>query len=119
MCSRPQGPREGVGCVGVRYGDKRPEERGSASRRLSLEVVRLAVEAGHRGLGIATLLLGAAEAYAMEKHKGSKGLRFLANTLTLLEPALRLYESKGYRAERDAPLGASGLVLRTYAKHEP
>ena len=115
----PQGPREVVGCVGVRYGDKRPEERGSASRRLSLEVVRLAVEAGHRGLGIATLLLGAAEAYAMEKHKGSKGLRFLANTLTLLEPALRLYESKGYRAERDAPLGASGLVLRTYAKHEP
>jgi len=40
----------------------------------------------------------------------------VAKTLTLLEAAGKLYESAGYTAESETPLGATQLVLRTYAK---
>uniref|UniRef100_A0A7S4AJP4 N-acetyltransferase domain-containing protein n=1 Tax=Pseudo-nitzschia australis TaxID=44445 RepID=A0A7S4AJP4_9STRA len=101
--------RQVVGCVGIRSSD------GNADG--TLEIFRLAVDIHHRGQGIASNLLRVAEEYARQRQRGRAGnLRFVANTLTILEAATGLYESHGYRAEKETPLG-SKLVLRTYAKN--
>ena len=101
--------RQVVGCVGIRSYEGKDAD---ASR--TLEIFRLAVDANHRGLGIARNLLQAVERYAQERRNGVK-LKFIANTLTILEAAVGLYESCGYRAEKDTPLGTK-LVQRTYVK---
>ena len=101
--------RHVVGCVGIRSCEAKDID---ASR--TLEIFRLAVDANHRGQGIARNLLQAAELYAQEQRR-NKCLRFVANTLTILDAAAGLYESCGYQAEKDLPLG-SKLVMRTYIK---
>ncbi|OEU10520.1 hypothetical protein FRACYDRAFT_247061 [Fragilariopsis cylindrus CCMP1102] len=101
--------RHVVGCVGIRSCEAKDID---ASR--TLEIFRLAVDANHRGQGIARNLLQAAELYVQEQRR-NKCLRFVANTLTILDAATGLYESCGYQAEKDLPLG-SKLVMRTYIK---
>jgi ribosomal protein S18 acetylase RimI-like enzyme/O-methyltransferase involved in polyketide biosynthesis len=101
--------RHVVGCVGIRSCEAKDVD---ASR--TLEIFRLAVDARARGQGIARNLLQAAELYAQEQRR-NKCLRFVASTLTILDAAAGLYESCGYQAEKDIPLG-SRLVMRTYIK---
>ena len=71
-----------------------------------------------KGQGIGTSLLGLVEAYAQEKLSKKRGhpkIKFVANTITILEDAAKLYEKCGYLSEKEAPLGDK-LVLRTYTK---
>lgn len=104
--------RQVVGCVGIRS----HEGKDTNSSR-TLEIFRLAVAANHRGQGIGRNLLRSVEAYAQEKWKKQQhvNLKFVANTLTILEDAASLYEKCGYRTEKDTRLGDM-LVLRTYTK---
>ena len=106
--------RQVVGCVGIRS-----YMRKDADSSRTLEIFRLAVDADHRGRGIGTNLLRAVEAYARERRKKQDRLspKFVANTLTILEDAINLYEKRGYRTERETPLGPK-LLLRTYAKED-
>ena len=105
--------RQVVGCIGIRsYKGK------EAATSSTLEIFRLAVTVDHRGQGIGTGLLGLVEAYAREKLSRKQGhpkIKFVANTLTILEDAAKLYEKCGYLSEKEAPLGDK-LVLRTYTK---
>ncbi len=102
--------REVVGCVGIRsYKGK------DADPTSTFEIFRLAVATNHRGQGIGKNLLRFVETYEKERQKGRRPLKFVVNTLTILEGAVNLYEHFGYQAEKETPLG-SELVLRTYAK---
>jgi ribosomal protein S18 acetylase RimI-like enzyme len=101
--------RQVIGCVGIRSCDAKDAD---ASR--ALEIFRLAVDVSHRGQGIARNLLQAAERYAQEQRR-NHFLKFVANTLTILDAAAGLYESCGYHNEKEQPLG-NKLVMRTYTK---
>jgi ribosomal protein S18 acetylase RimI-like enzyme len=99
-----------VGCVGVRR-----LERNKANRVGDgdcLEIFRLAVDESCRGVGIAKNLLRAVERFARMR----RSPKLIANTLTILDGACRLYESFGYSLEDEAALGATELVMRTYVK---
>ena len=102
--------RQIVGCVGIRLGKNEGPSR-------NFEILRLAVAAEHRGQGIGKALLRSVEAYTIQRWKNQqhKRLRFVANTLTILEDASKLYERFGYKAETDTSLGNT-LVLRSYTK---
>ena len=104
--------RQVVGCVGIRSSKGK-----EADPSMTLEIFRLAVDVNHRGRGIGKNLLRSVEAYAHQRRKKQRhvDLKFVANTLTILEEAANLYENCGYRAERETPLG-NKLVLRAYAK---
>eukprot|EP00533_Pseudo-nitzschia_delicatissima_P011796 CAMPEP_0197272790 /NCGR_PEP_ID=MMETSP1432-20130617/10388_1 /TAXON_ID=44447 /ORGANISM="Pseudo-nitzschia delicatissima, Strain UNC1205" /LENGTH=168 /DNA_ID=CAMNT_0042738373 /DNA_START=1 /DNA_END=503 /DNA_ORIENTATION=- len=92
--------RQVVGCVGVR--SYRGKDADSSS---TFEIFRLAVDANHRGRGIGKKLLRSVEAYAEERRNKQRPvcIKFVANTLTILEDAANLYERGGYRAERETP----------------
>ena len=83
----------------------------------NFEIFRLAVDANHRVRGIGKKLLRSVEAYVKERRNKQRPvcIKFVANTLTILENAANLYERCGYRVERETPLG-NQLVLRTYTK---
>jgi len=104
-----QNCRKVVGCVGIRSCEAKDAD---ASR--ILEIFRLTVDINHRGQGIARNLLQAVEKYALEQRQ-SHSLKFVANTLTILNAAAGLYESCGYQAEKEKPLG-NKLLMRTYVK---
>lgn len=102
--------RKVVGCVGIRSCEAKNSERGT-----TFEVFRLAVRTDHRGQGIAKDLLRAAERYMLEKQRKYHRMKFVANTLTILNEAAGLYEACGYKVEEEKPLG-SKLIMRTYTK---
>jgi len=104
-----QNCRKVVGCVGIRSCEAKDAD---ASR--TLEIFRLAVDINHRGQGIARNLLQAVERYALEQRR-NHSLKFVANTLTILNAAACLYESCGYQVEKEKPLG-NKLLMRTYIK---
>jgi len=104
-----QNCRKVVGCVGIRSCEAKDAD---ASR--TLEIFRLAVDINHRGQGIARNLLQAVERYALEQRR-NRSLKFVANTLTILNAAACLYESCGYQVEKEKPLG-NKLLMRTYVK---
>ena len=104
-----QNCRKVVGCVGIRSCEAKDAD---ASR--TLEIFRLAVDINHRGQGIARNLLQAIERYALEQRR-DHSLKFVANTLTILNAAAGLYESCGYQAGKEKPLG-NKLLMRTYVK---
>ena len=107
-----QGYREEVvGCVGIRHCESKDSSLGHSG---TLEIFRMAVDERFRGEGIGRSLLKVAEDFACSR--GSTKL--IANTLTILDTAIRLYEACGYEIEKDTPLGKS-LTLRTYAKTLP
>jgi GNAT superfamily N-acetyltransferase len=97
------GKRQLVGCIGVRQCERKDLPK-------TLEVFRLAVDKDYRGKGIGRTLATMAEQFALSQ--GSPKL--IANTLTILESAMRLYEALGYKHEKDATIGT--LVMRTYVK---
>jgi O-methyltransferase involved in polyketide biosynthesis/GNAT superfamily N-acetyltransferase len=101
-----KGERQVVGCVGIRQCERKDNPK-------TLEVFRLSVDANHRGKGIGRTLLNRVELFALSQ--GSP--KVIANTLTILESAMRLYEACGYTAEKDTSLGT--LDLRTYVKQLP
>jgi len=104
-----QNCRKVVGCVGIRSCEAKDAD---ASR--TLEIFRLAVDINYRGQGIARNLLQAVERYALEQRR-NHSLKFVANTLTILNAAADLYESCGYQAEKEKPLG-NKLLMRKYVK---
>jgi GNAT superfamily N-acetyltransferase/O-methyltransferase involved in polyketide biosynthesis len=97
--------RRVIGFAGIKKCEDKDVELGT------MEIFRLMVQEAYRGQGIATRLLQAVERYACDQQCP----RILANTLTILDAASRLYMSCGYHAERETPLGPD-LVLTTFAK---
>lgn len=107
--------RQVVGCAGIRSSEGKKNPNNDAMT--SLEIFRLAVDVHHRGRGIGRGLLRALEGFVREKQqRRGTALRFIANTLTILEAAGRLYESCGYQLHEQTPLGHNQLVLSTYVK---
>lgn len=98
--------RQVVGCVGVRECEERRNYPSD-----TLEIFRLAVQPNCRGQGVGKNLLRMVEHFCR-----SRGVRnIVANTLTLLDKAMLLYERCGYTKEKDTPLGT--LTKRTYVKN--
>jgi GNAT superfamily N-acetyltransferase len=97
--------RQVLGCVGAR-----PWERKAKSR--TLEVVRLAVNPDHRGKGVGRKLLAMVESFATSRGAYPS---LIANTISILDSAKRLYESCGYKLEKEADLGGN-LTMLTYRK---
>ena len=96
--------RQMVGCVGVRPYDRKEKSK-------ALEVVRLAVDPSHRGKGIGRKLLEMVEMFSI-----SRGcMNLIANTISILESAISLYQSCDYKLEKEASLGGK-LTLLTYTK---
>lgn len=104
--------RQVVGCVGIQS-----YELNDANSSRIYEIFRLAVDINHRGHGIGTNLLRAVEAYAQQRWENQqrRSLKFVANTLSILENATKLYEKCGYQIEKETPLGTK-LIMKTYAK---
>jgi GNAT superfamily N-acetyltransferase/O-methyltransferase involved in polyketide biosynthesis len=94
-----------IGCVGVRSCDAKDVPNGT------MEVFRLAVNVKYRGRGVARKLLESVERYAQERRSSN----LVANTLTILEAASKLYASCGYHAEKVVPLG-NKLSMTTFVK---
>ncbi len=105
----PEGSVEGkvVGCIGVRQCERQGEGKDNPG---TLEVFRLAVDEKYRGQGVGRRLLMMVESFARLRDSP----KLIAKTLTVLEPALKAYESCGYEMENDTPLGT--LTMRTYCK---
>lgn len=96
--------RQMVGCVGVRPYDRKEKSK-------ALEVVRLAVDPSHRGKGIGRKLLEMVEMFSISR--GCTNLT--ANTISILESAISLYQSCDYKLDKEASLGGN-LTLLTYTK---
>ncbi|KAL3945337.1 MAG: hypothetical protein SGBAC_000613 [Bacillariaceae sp.] len=98
--------RNVVGCVGVR-------RWGQSSKLTKLEVVRLAVKASCRGQGIGRRLLQMVEKFATERY--APPVTLIAQTITILDEAKRLYDTVGYDLEKESDLGGS-LGMLTYTR---
>lgn len=97
------GHRQVLGCVGIRKCERKDKPK-------TLEVFRLSVEEKFRGMGIGKFLLQMVANFA--RSRGSP--KIIANTLTILQNAMHLYEACGYTVEKDTSLGE--LCLRTFVK---
>jgi GNAT superfamily N-acetyltransferase len=97
---------EVVGFVGVRRCESK-----EGGTEYPMEVFRLAVASQYRGAGIGRKLLEAVENYARAVRSG----KLMANTLTILHDACRLYSSCGYRVVVEFPLG-DNLTMKKYEK---
>ena len=95
--------RQVIGFLGIRKCDRKDKAK-------TLEIFRLVVDANYRGRGVGKTLMNLAESFA--RSQGSP--RVIANTVTILESAIRLYEACGYKFEKDTRLGT--LVMRTFIK---
>ncbi|CAJ1967073.1 unnamed protein product [Cylindrotheca closterium] len=98
--------RHVVGCVGVR-------RWGQNSKSATLEVVRLAVKASCRGKGIGRRLLQMVEKFAIENYEPP--ITLIAQTISILDEAKRLYDAMGYELEKESELGGN-LSMLTYNK---
>jgi ribosomal protein S18 acetylase RimI-like enzyme/O-methyltransferase involved in polyketide biosynthesis len=101
--------RKVIGCVGVR-----PWGHQKKDALVNLEVVRLAVLAEYRGKGIGTKLLEMVELFAQRTRRDQSKL-LVANTISILASAKRLYESCGYTLKKETNLGGN-LSMSTYER---
>jgi GNAT superfamily N-acetyltransferase len=60
------------------------------------EIAKMAVEPGHRGIGLGDLLMKGAEEWV--RKRGGREIHILSNTV--LEPAIALYRKHGYHVHR-------------------
>ena len=103
--------RRVVGCVGIRKCEQNEYSLGSKTNQRTLEIFRMAVDAQHRKKRLRQNLLSMVEKIAIARSCSN----LVANTLTILESAQRLYERNGYVFVKYTPLGRT-LVMKTYVK---